>query len=76
MDVGIYSLNATRYLTGEEPSEITAIAYTDPNDPRFKDVEENLVWITKFPSGVVATCNTTYGAPMDGYYASSAQRLA
>ena len=22
----------------------------------------------KFPSGIVATCNTTYGAPMSGFY--------
>jgi predicted dehydrogenase len=68
MDVGIYCLNATRYLTGEEPSEFQAYAYRDPNDPRFRDVEENVAWITKFPSGIVASCNTTYGAPMDGYY--------
>ena len=48
MDVGIYCLNATRYLTGEEPSGFSAFTYTDPNDPRFREVEENLVWITKF----------------------------
>ena len=68
MDVGIYCLNATRYLTGEEPTGFSAYTYTNPNDPRFKTVEENLNWITRFPSGVVASCNTTYGAPMDGYF--------
>jgi predicted dehydrogenase len=68
MDVGIYCLNATRYLTGEEPSEFSAYTYTNPNDPRFKTVEENLNWIAKFPSGVIASCNTTYGAQMDGYF--------
>ncbi|HEX4320902.1 MAG TPA: Gfo/Idh/MocA family oxidoreductase [Acidobacteriaceae bacterium] len=68
MDVGIYCLNATRYLTGEEPSGFSAYTSTDTSDPRFKTVEENLSWITKFPSGVVASCNTTYGAPMDGYF--------
>jgi len=67
-DVGIYCLNATRYLTGEEPSGFSAYAYSDPNDPRFRDVEENLSWITKFPSGAVASCSTTYGAPMNGYF--------
>ena len=55
MDVGIYCLNATRYLTGEEPAEFSAYTYSDPNDPRFKTVEENLGWVSKFPSGVVAT---------------------
>jgi predicted dehydrogenase len=68
MDVGIYCLNASRYLTGEEPSEFSAYTYSDPNDPRFKTVEENISWISKFPSGVIATCNTTYGAQMDGYF--------
>ena len=67
-DVGIYCLNATRYLTGEEPAEISAYSYTNPNDPRFKGVEENIAWVSKFPSGAVATCNTTYGANMDGYF--------
>jgi predicted dehydrogenase len=68
MDVGIYCLNATRYLTGEEPSEFSAYAYSDPNDPRFATVEQNLNWISKFPSGVVASCSTTYDAPMEGYF--------
>ena len=68
MDVGIYCLNATRYLTGEEPAEFSAYTSTDVNDPRFKTVEENLTWVSKFPSGCVASCNTTYGAPMDGYF--------
>ena len=68
MDVGIYCLNATRYLTGEETSEFSAYAYSDPNDPRFTTVEESLNWISKFPSGIVASCNTTYGAPMEGYF--------
>lgn len=68
MDVGIYCLNATRYLTGEEPADLRAYATSDPADMRFKEVEENLVWNTKFPSGIVASCNTTYGANMDGYF--------
>jgi predicted dehydrogenase len=68
MDVGIYSLNATRYLTGEEPTAFTAVATTDKDDPRFQGVEENLSWTTRFPSGAVASCTTTYGAQMPGYY--------
>jgi predicted dehydrogenase len=67
-DVGIYSLNACRYLTGEEPTGIAAFASSDPTDPRFRDVEENVAWTMKFPSGVVATCNTTYGSNMDGFF--------
>lgn len=62
MDVGIYSLQATRYLSGEEPAEISATWSVRKDDPRFRGIEENLVWHTKFPSGVLATCNTSYGS--------------
>lgn len=68
MDVGIYSLNATRYLTGEDPIAFTAVATTPDQDGRFQGVEENLAWTMKFPSGAVASCITTYGAAMPGYY--------
>ncbi len=68
MDVGVYSLNACRYLTGEEPMEIRAFSSTIDHDGRFDTVEENVSWTMKFPSGVVASCNTTYGADMDGFY--------
>jgi predicted dehydrogenase len=67
-DVGIYSLNACRYLTGEEPEHIAAFASTIDRDGRFNEVEENVSWTMRFPSGIVAACNTTYGAPMEGYY--------
>jgi predicted dehydrogenase len=68
MDVGVYSLNACRYLTGEEPHDLSAYASVIDHDGRFKEVEENVSWTMKFPSGIVAACNTTYGASMNGYY--------
>jgi predicted dehydrogenase len=61
MDIGIYSLNAARYLTGEEPTEVSAILYSAPNDPRFKEVEENVNFQLRFPSGVLANCTSSYG---------------
>ena len=67
-DVGIYSLNACRYLTGEEPEHIAATASVIDQDGRFKEVEENVSWTMKFPSGIVASCNTSYGANMEGFY--------
>jgi len=67
-DVGIYSLNACRYLTGEEPEHIAATASVIDQDGRFNEVEENVSWTMKFPSGIVASCNTTYGANMEGFY--------
>ncbi|MDD5139881.1 MAG: Gfo/Idh/MocA family oxidoreductase [Verrucomicrobiales bacterium] len=59
MDVGIYALQATRYLTGEEPASVSAI--TTVTDPvKFKEVEESIAWQVKFPSGIIASCNSTY----------------
>ena len=60
-DVGIYCLNATRYLTGEEPIEISAQMFTTPGDPRFKEVEESVTFQLRYPSGVLALCSTSYG---------------
>ncbi|WP_400191636.1 Gfo/Idh/MocA family protein [Hymenobacter sp. B81] len=60
MDIGIYSLNACRYLTGEEPEEITAQIYSDPKDPRFKEVEDNVAFTLRFPSGILAACTSSY----------------
>lgn len=60
MDVGIYALQAARYLSGEEPVSLTAIASS--SDPvKFKQVEESMVWEMKFPSGLLARCASTYG---------------
>lgn len=59
MDVGIYALQACRYLAGEEPIEISAQeTKTDP--VKFAEVDESIVWTMKFPSGVLAYCSTTY----------------
>lgn len=60
-DIGIYSLQAARYITGEEPTEVCAMTYSTPNDPRFKEVEENVNFILRFPSGVLANCTSSYG---------------
>lgn len=54
MDIGIYALQAARYLSGEEPIEVNATMFTTPNDPRFKEVEETINFQLRFPSGVLA----------------------
>ena len=61
MDIGIYALNAVRYLSGEEPTDVSAISYSTPDDPRFKEVEESIAFELKFKSGLVASCLSTYG---------------
>jgi len=48
-DIGCYCLNAMRYMTGEEPAHIEA----DANFGAQSQVDESLVGIVRFPSGVL-----------------------
>ena len=68
MDIGIYSLQAARYLSGEEPSEVNAVMYNTPGDPRFKEVEETVNFQLRFPSGVLANCTSSYGYVGQNHY--------
>ena len=61
MDVGIYALQGTRYVSGEEPVEITAFE-TKSDTQKFREVDETIFWTMKFPSGVMVNCGTTYNA--------------
>ena len=61
-DVGIYCLNAARFLSGEEPVEVSGTLHQPKDDPRFLEVEETCSFTMKFPSGFIATCSSGYGA--------------
>jgi len=67
MDIGIYSLNAARYLTGAEPVEVSAVEATDRTDPRFRTVEDRIDFMLRFPSGVIANCVSSYSSNHNGY---------
>lgn len=67
MDIGIYSLNAARYLTGEEPVEVSAIESTDRSDPRFRTVEDRVSFLLRFPSGIIANCISSYSSSHNAY---------
>ena len=62
MDMGIYALQAARYMTGEEPVAVQAMESTDRNDPRFHEVEDQIDWQLLFPSGAIAACKSMYSA--------------
>jgi predicted dehydrogenase len=66
VDVGIYSIQAMRYLTGEEPTVVDAYSSVVDHDGRFNEVEENVVWTFHFPSGILAHCATSYGTNFIG----------
>jgi predicted dehydrogenase len=68
MDIGIYALNAARYISGEEPIAVNAMTYTTPNDPRFKEVEETTLFQLRFPSGIIANCSSSYGSSTRSHF--------
>ncbi len=59
-DVGLYCLNAARFITGEEPVEISARITQPKDDPRFREVEDVCAFTLRFPSGVLASCTSGY----------------
>jgi predicted dehydrogenase len=59
-DVGLYCLNSTRALLGEEPVAITAAMHSPAGDVRFAEVESTVSFTLQFPSGVIANCATSY----------------
>lgn len=56
-DVGVYCINAARYLSGEEPVEVFAMQTKPSEDPRFAEVPATVTFQLRFPSGVLAHCS-------------------
>ena len=60
MDIGIYSVNGSRYMIGEEPLWVTA-QETKTNPEKFRaGIDETIQFQLGFPSGAVASCLSTY----------------
>jgi predicted dehydrogenase len=60
-DIGIYCINAARYLMQDEPIEVTGMLARS-EDPRFNEVEETASAILRFPRGRLASFNVSFGA--------------
>ena len=63
-DMGVYPLNATRYVTGEEPIAVTAQQSTTRPEI-YKEVDETMHFNLEFPGGTVADCETSFGKNMN-----------
>lgn len=61
MDLGVYCLQASRYITGTEPISVTAQANRSfPN--KMDGMEDSIFWQMRFPGGVVTNCIASYVA--------------
>jgi predicted dehydrogenase len=71
LDVGVYSLQAARYISGEEPTSVSA-QWSKTDAEKFKDVEEETIQFTlKFPSGAVANCTGSYATRLSRWLAAA-----
>ena len=61
-DIGIYCINAARYLFGAEPTEVFAFTSTSKKDERFKEIDEMTGALLRFPDGRLAEFTSSFGA--------------
>ena len=66
-DMGPYPINAVRQLFQAMPTEVFAFRASKP-EPRFKEVEEMITAVLKFPGERLATFTVSYGANPMGQY--------
>lgn len=60
-DIGIYCINAARYIFRDEPVEVLAMSATG-EDQRFTEVEEMVSAILRFPGDRLAAFTCSFGA--------------
>jgi glucose-fructose oxidoreductase len=60
-DIGIYCINAARYVLSEDPVEVWATA-TRSKDRRFREVDETVVGAMRFSDERLATFTCSFGA--------------
>lgn len=71
MDLGIYCIQSSRYVLGEEPISVTAQFGAVNNNSRFSEVEESILWQMEFPTGAISNCTSSYGFNIDRFFASA-----
>jgi predicted dehydrogenase len=73
-DIGIYCLNTARFLIGQEPTYVQASVYSNPNDPRFREVEESVQFTLWFGNGSILQAAASYSASDNKSYSLMTER--
>lgn len=60
-DIGIYCINAARYLFGAEPIEVFAFS-ASTGEKRFREVDEMTTAVLRYPDERLATFTVSFGA--------------
>jgi predicted dehydrogenase len=66
-DIGIYCLNAVRYIFRAEPTEVFAFSANN-GKKLFREIDEMTACILRFPGERLATFTTSFGAADADYY--------
>jgi predicted dehydrogenase len=61
-DIGIYCINAARYLFRDEPTEVHAYSARKRDDSRFAEVDEMTSVVMRFPGERLANFTSSFGA--------------
>lgn len=61
MDMGVYVVQAARYVTGEEPVYVKA-RQEKKRPELFREVDETVFFELEFPGGAIAKCVSSYNA--------------
>ena len=61
-DMGVYCINAARYLFGTEPTKLLAVNASNKQDARFHKVDEMMSAILHFPHESLAAFTCSFGA--------------
>jgi predicted dehydrogenase len=72
-DIGIYCINAARYLFRSEPIEVFATSVRN-DDPRFKEIDEMTSAVMRFPKNRLASFTTSFGAADSAVYTVAGTR--
>jgi predicted dehydrogenase len=67
-DIGIYCINAARYCLSQDPVAVCATA-TRSRDRRFRNVDETVAAVMRFPDERVASFTCSFGASDRSVYA-------
>jgi len=62
-DVGVYPLNAVRFLLDADPVAVQATTHTP--EEAFEGVDQHVAFQLEFPDAVTASCSASYGAQAD-----------
>ena len=71
MNLGIYCVQSSRYVLGEEPIAVTAQFGPVTMPDLFKEVEENITWQLHFPGGAMCTSSSMSNSNIDRFFATA-----